>query len=98
MFYIYRNMLYVAWECPSARRVHKLLTYIISVGVLRNNTEANDEPVGDRSWHHVQLARRVDVSQQLLVQLVYLRYRVLGIPHQAETHQAQLQSTGFNKL
>lgn len=66
--------------------------------MLRNNTEANDEPVGDRSGHHVQFAGRVDVSQQLLVQLVYLLYRVFGISHQAETNQAQLKSADFNQL
>ena len=59
--------------------------------MLLHHTEADNESIADRRRHHVQLAGRVYVGQQLLVELVYLLARVLGAAHKTEANQAQLQ-------
>lgn len=67
-----------------------MLTYIFTRSMLLDNTEANHESITDRSRHQVQFAGRVDVGQQLFVQLVYLLTRMLGVAHETETNQSQL--------
>ena len=59
------------------------LTDVLLCGVLGADAEADDEHVVHGGRHHVQLARSVDVGQQLLVQGVGAA--------QTETDQAQLK-------
>lgn len=59
--------------------------------MLLHHTETDNESIADRRRHHVQLAGRVYVGQQLLVELVYLLARVLGASHKTEANQAQLK-------
>lgn len=54
--------------------------------MLLHDAEANDEALAHVRRHHVDLARRVDVGQQLLVHIVHLLRRLVWPAYQAETH------------
>lgn len=69
----------------------KWLTNVFARGVLLDDTETNDKSITNRSRHHVQFARSIDVSQQFLVEFVDLFTWILRASHKAEANQTQLK-------
>lgn len=68
------------------------VTNIFARGMLLHHAEADDEPLAHVGGHHVDLARGVDVGQQLLVHLVHLLRRLVRPAYETEAHQAQLKT------
>lgn len=70
-------------------------TDVLARGVLCDHAEPDDEAVAYVGRHHVDLARSVDIGQQLLVDFVLLRTRLVAAAQQAEAHETQLANRSY---